>query len=1084
MDPFSLLTGTIGLLAICTQLVLSLRDIHAASAIVDREIEALSREVENVKSVVEIIHGALEERVKRHPNGLKGPTGKLWHNATKILAGVIGGCKDKLEKLILLVREIKGEERSGLLGKFDDFRKQLRKLSKDEDYRRLRAELTNSLITLQLMLNTIQLLDVQDSSSSSDQLSELIRHLNDKVDTFPTQSGSSQEILDAAQKSAEDALSLATANRHFEIPHSVSSLYTGREAQLEELKRTFLAPEPATGGQVQKRFVIYGIGGAGKTEFCCKFAQDYRKHFWGVFHIDASTDERAKHAYSKLAKQFAGREPNENAAKNWLSNLELTWLLIIDNADDPKVRLEALFPEGERGHILITTRNPAFKIHGTVGKKSYRFDKLESEPATDLLLQAAAKSRPWDKPTKTLALDITTVLGCLPLALVCAGKAIRDGLCTLHDYIRYYRSSSERIGRALKASGNPLDQDDFLTVYSTYELNYLALKERKGEAAADALQLLNMFAFLNNENVRWDLFTKAANGPLIENNAEKGTRPSSLSKSKPISWSTSFKTKGMEFVEYLVSERGLPVLPDALRISDSGIFDEFRVRRALTELTQHSLITYHQDSDCYSCHAIIHNYLRERPEMMRDPLNPSRMMLCEPEMRTARQALWCQAAATVLAQSILLPPLGIQAADEDFRRDLLPHVEHVRKQQARIIEQLHRNRQANRFGAFWAVHSTFSRNDAVRLAKYSLVYAQGGLWKEAEELQTRVRDFVCAARGLDHPVAVRIQLALAQTYWLQGKFDDAAKLQEKVLYACQRSPGVEREKILAIMVVLASTYSSQGRNKEGLEILSDSTVDKYARLLGADHEEVLRAYDMLGRLHQRYFRWQKAKILHTKALDGMKRSEAIGPTHRDTLLVLENLAMTNLMLEDDLLVSAQEMMDEVIKVRKDRLGPENPFTLLAIANGARIKCARGLHKESEAELRAAIKIVTRNYGSNYIGTLYGRARLGHVLVCDQRWKEAESELCDTIERYADMHEARNGHHPDRFMAMLYLLHCYRLQGRIDDARAICPKLIEGMEAIGAHQHPLMRHFVHTQEALGDPSKVTRSLHREWVIMCR
>ena len=135
--------------------------------------------------------------------------------------------------------------------------------------------------------------------------------------------------------------------------------------------------------------------------------------FWGVFHIDASTDGRAKHGYSKLAKQFAGREPNENAAKNCLSNLQLYWLLIIDNADDPNVRLEALFPEGERGHVLITTRKPAFKVHGTVGKRSYRFDKLEGEPATDLLLQAAAKSRPWDKSTKMLALDITTVLGCL-----------------------------------------------------------------------------------------------------------------------------------------------------------------------------------------------------------------------------------------------------------------------------------------------------------------------------------------------------------------------------------------------------------------------------------------------------------------------------------------------------------------------------------------------------------------------------------------------------------------------------------------------------------------------------------------------
>ena len=194
--------------------------------------------------------------------------------------------------------------------------------------------------------------------------------------------------------------------------------------------------------------------------------------------------------------------------------------------------------------------------------------------------------------------------------------------------------------------------------------------------------------------------------------------------------------------------------------------------------------------------------------------------------------------------------------------------------------------------------------------------------------------------------------------------------------------------------------------------------------------------------------------------------------------------MTDLMLADNLLAGAQEMMDEVIRVRKERLRPENPFTLLAIASHARIKCARGLHNESEADLRPAIEIATRDYGATYVGTLYGRARLGHVLACDRRWQEAENELRDTIEKYESMHEARNGHHPDRLMAMQFLLHCYRLQDKISDARAICPKLIEGLEAIGGHEHPLMSHFVATQEALEDPSKITDSLRRQWVIMCR
>ena len=56
---------------------------------------------------------------------------------------------------------------------------------------------------------------------------------------------------------------------------------------------------------------------------------------------------------------MGGAEPNENAAKNWLSCLTRPWLLLIDNADDPDMEVTRYFPGGERGVILMTTRNPS-----------------------------------------------------------------------------------------------------------------------------------------------------------------------------------------------------------------------------------------------------------------------------------------------------------------------------------------------------------------------------------------------------------------------------------------------------------------------------------------------------------------------------------------------------------------------------------------------------------------------------------------------------------------------------------------------------------------------------------------------------
>ena len=61
---------------------------------------------------------------------------------------------------------------------------------------------------------------------------------------------------------------------HYMTPQSVSSTFTGRRASLEMLSS---ALAQAGRSNATKRFVIYGLGGSGKTQFCCKFARDHRE---------------------------------------------------------------------------------------------------------------------------------------------------------------------------------------------------------------------------------------------------------------------------------------------------------------------------------------------------------------------------------------------------------------------------------------------------------------------------------------------------------------------------------------------------------------------------------------------------------------------------------------------------------------------------------------------------------------------------------------------------------------------------------------------------------------------------------------
>jgi len=552
---------------------------------------------------------------------------------------------------------------------------------------------------------------------------------------------------------------------------------------LKDLKDTFATRALPDQGQSQRRFVIFGLGGSGKTQFCCKFAQDNRQRFWGIFWIDASSDENAEHTFARIA-EIGGVEPNERAAKSWLSSLEYPWLLVIDE------------------------------------------------------------------------------------------------------------------------------------------------------------------------------------------------------------------------------------------------FDEIRLRVALKELKQLSLITHHRidGNDSYSMHSLVHTWVRQRPQMS-----------------TAEQATWSHAAATMLSQNILLPPLGLREADIKLRIDLMPHVDHVSKCRDQIKARILDNQRTRRKP--WPVLVGIFRLDrllALQYAKFSLVYSQCGRWHEAAKLQLTVKEYVCSRLGIEHPVAMRIVGALSGTYMQLSRTNEAAELQEQILQACVESLGSEHPKTLKVLDTLGSIRLFQGRFKDALRF-GQEALDGMSRTLGTDNEDTLRAME------------NEARVLLEKAAEGMKR--VLGPTHLDTLAAMESLAMTYLELSGDLLPNAREMMEEVLEQRKEKLGKEQPYTLLAICNLGRIRSVMGEHEAAEQMMRPALRIAERNLGENHFGTLAGKAHLARVIALAGRFQEAEAMYKDVIKSEPYQPGARDGEHPDRIMAMWALLHCYQTQGKVEPALPLLDEMVEALGTLRGQAHP-------------------------------
>ncbi|KAJ6483199.1 hypothetical protein C8R45DRAFT_871061 [Mycena sanguinolenta] len=137
--------------------------------------------------------------------------------------------------------------------------------------------------------------------------------------------------------------------------------------------------------QKQKIYVLYGLGGAGKTQIALKFIQD-SPHFRDKFLADATSMETIETGLKTIsvAKQ-AGNSLQD--ALRWLAGKHEEWLLFFDNADDPGIDLSRFFAKCSHGNIIITTRNPGLRIYGAHAQVS----DMEEPDAVALLLRRACQ---------------------------------------------------------------------------------------------------------------------------------------------------------------------------------------------------------------------------------------------------------------------------------------------------------------------------------------------------------------------------------------------------------------------------------------------------------------------------------------------------------------------------------------------------------------------------------------------------------------------------------------------------------------------------------------------------------------------
>ncbi|KFY66945.1 hypothetical protein V496_01838, partial [Pseudogymnoascus sp. VKM F-4515 (FW-2607)] len=279
-------------------------------------------------------------------------------------------------------------------------------------------------------------------------------------------------------------------NVHWTVPRTVNSLFTGRSRLLDRIQSAFRI-DKASSAKGQKRLVITGMGGQGKSEICLKVADLMREVFWGVFWVDVGSPSTAENGFITVAKALGSSFENINDSLQALANEKRSWLLILDNADDPRFDYKEYIPSGAQGAVIITSRLSGCSRYSTIEPEA--LEGLDLKHSTELLLKAAKIPEESWLSCGQQAKDVVRLLGSHTLALILAGAYIAEGYCQLDQYHDKYQKQRKRF---LQYHPDQ-EQSRYCDIYTTFEASAEVLKYSKDEAGKDALDLLAILSMLH-----------------------------------------------------------------------------------------------------------------------------------------------------------------------------------------------------------------------------------------------------------------------------------------------------------------------------------------------------------------------------------------------------------------------------------------------------------------------------------------------------------------------------------------------------------------------------------------------------------
>ena len=330
----------------------------------------------------------------------------------------------------------------------------------------------------------------------------------------------------------------------YAVPVGSVQTYTQRHELSQSLDEKIKVRHNNAG--VPHAVAVYGLGGTGKSQLALRYAECHKQHYDPILWIDATDEDTARSSYEKSAEELGivlgltnSRESALRDSKavqavlRWLRSrgeMDDEWLVVIDNADDVGWGLRDIIPEGERGNIIVTSRDKYVSMLVDRRCGQLEVGAMSIDEATSLLLQLLR----WDPDSSPENIvqpcrELVQQLGCLALAVGIAGAYISnedDQHVALRQYIVDYERHRDELLQSNYLHG--LRQTD-KTVWTVWDTTLNKLE--KDHASLQPTLMLAFLARFKGSIVQDEMFRLASLGISAVNQVLDGEElPSEICK--------------------------------------------------------------------------------------------------------------------------------------------------------------------------------------------------------------------------------------------------------------------------------------------------------------------------------------------------------------------------------------------------------------------------------------------------------------------------------------------------------------------------------------------------------------------------